>query len=133
MVQSTNEINQEHPWDDNLPKNKEYIQKFYKRSESEIKQQENEGRMNYQEIQTNPENTMSEKVRITKVRKNSSGDITDVMMDNGSMFSINEAIMMVKDGIIEGVNVSTAKNGREYLRGNPNRIESDNLDNLPTF
>jgi hypothetical protein len=29
-----------HPWDDNLPKNKEYIKKFYKKSEKEIKQQE---------------------------------------------------------------------------------------------
>lgn len=76
---------------------------------------------------------MSDQAKITKVRKNSSGDITDVMMDNGNIYSINEAIMMAKDGIIEGVNVGSAKNGREYLRGVPNGIKSDNLDNLPTF
>ncbi len=34
----------EHPWDDNLPANKEYIKKFYKKSEKEIKNQEGEGR-----------------------------------------------------------------------------------------
>ncbi|MCX7745601.1 MAG: hypothetical protein N2645_01745 [Clostridia bacterium] len=37
-----------HPWDDNLPKNKEYIKKFYKKSEKEIKAQEGEGKINSQ-------------------------------------------------------------------------------------
>jgi hypothetical protein len=32
-------------WDDNLPKNKQYIKKFYKKSEDEIKQQEGEGKV----------------------------------------------------------------------------------------
>jgi hypothetical protein len=31
--------------DDNFPKNKEYIEKFYKKSEKEIKLQEGEGRI----------------------------------------------------------------------------------------
>jgi hypothetical protein len=31
--------------DDNLPKNKEYIEKFYKKSESDIKKQESEGKV----------------------------------------------------------------------------------------
>lgn len=35
----------EHPWDDNLPKNKQYIKKFYEKSEWEIKQQEGEGKI----------------------------------------------------------------------------------------
>lgn len=70
---------------------------------------------------------------IIKVRKNSEGDITDVMLVNGNVYSINEAIMMAKDGLIQGVNVGRAKNGREYLRSDPNGKESDNLDNLPTF
>lgn len=70
---------------------------------------------------------------IIKVRKNSDGDITDVMLDNGNVYSVNEAIIMAKDGLIEGVCVGRAKNGREYLRSNPNGTEKDNLDNLPTF
>jgi tRNA-dihydrouridine synthase len=70
---------------------------------------------------------------IIKVRKNAKGSITDIMLDNGNVFSISEAIMMAKDGLIEGVNVGRAKDGREFLRSDPNGTENDNLDNLPTF
>lgn len=41
--------NKEHPWDDNLPANKEYIKKFYKKSEKEIKDQKNEGEIEFHE------------------------------------------------------------------------------------
>lgn len=77
--------------------------------------------------------SMSDKSKVIKVKKNSQGDITDVMLDNGSVCSINEAINMAKDDLIEGVNVGKAKNGREYLRSNPNGDEGDNLDSKPTF
>ncbi|NLZ49485.1 MAG: DUF3892 domain-containing protein [Clostridiales bacterium] len=73
------------------------------------------------------------KEKITKVRKNDEGDITEVMTDNGNIYSINEAISMAKNNALEGVNVGKTRNGREYLRSNPNDIEDDNLDNLPTF
>ncbi len=76
---------------------------------------------------------MSDTTKIVKVKKNNDGDITDVMLQNGNIFSINEAIIMAKDNKIEGVNVGKAKNGREFLRSDPNGVESDNLDNLPTF
>jgi hypothetical protein len=76
---------------------------------------------------------MNDQSRIVKVKKNTSGDITDVMLENGNVFSINEAIMMAKDNKIEGVNVSVSKSGREYLRSNPNGTDSDNLDSLPSF
>ncbi|HHW67665.1 MAG: hypothetical protein PWP07_430 [Epulopiscium sp.] len=76
---------------------------------------------------------MEEKSKIVKVKKNSEGDITDVMLDNGSVHAIDEAITMAKNDLIDGVNVGKAKNGREYLRSNPNGEESDNLDNLPMF
>ncbi|MFL0246134.1 DUF3892 domain-containing protein [Candidatus Clostridium stratigraminis] len=76
---------------------------------------------------------MDNKSKIQKVKKNPDGDITDVMLDNGNVYSINEAIMMTRDGLIEGVNVGKAKNGREYLRSNPNGEEDDNLENKPTF
>ncbi len=74
---------------------------------------------------------MNNTTTITKVRKNSEGDITDVMLENGSVYSIKEAILMARDGLIEGVNVSRAKNGREYLRSDPNGSKGDNLDSLP--
>lgn len=76
---------------------------------------------------------MDNKSKIQKVKKNPDGDITDVMLDNGNVYSINEAIMMTRDGLIEGVNVGKAKNGREYLRSNPNGREGDNLENMETF
>jgi hypothetical protein len=71
--------------------------------------------------------------KITKVKKNPDGDITDVMLDDGNVYPIHEAISMAKNGRIEGVNVGRAKNGREFLRSDPNGVESDNLDNLPTM
>jgi len=76
---------------------------------------------------------MKDTTTIVKVRKNNDGDITDVMLQNGNVFSINEAIIMARDNKIEGVNVGKAKNGREFLRSDPNDNENDNLDNLPTF
>ena len=76
---------------------------------------------------------MSDKSKVIKVKKNSQGDITDVMLENGNVYSIDETIMMVKDGLIEGINIGKSKNGREYLRSNPNGDEDDNLDNKPIF
>lgn len=76
---------------------------------------------------------MKDKAKIIKVKKNTDGDITDVMLENGNVYSVNDVIGMAKHGIIEGVNVGRAKNGREFLRSNPNSFTSDNLDNLPTF
>jgi hypothetical protein len=55
------------------------------------------------------------------------------MLQNGNVYSIDEALTMAKDGLISGVNAVHAKNGRVYLRSNPNDIQGDNLDNMPTF
>jgi hypothetical protein len=76
---------------------------------------------------------MDDKSKVVKVKKNPEGDITDVMLENGNIYSIDEAIMMAKDHLIEDVNVGKSRNGREYLRSNPNENENDNLDNKPTF
>lgn len=76
---------------------------------------------------------MVDKAKIIKVKKNPEGDITDVMLDNGNVYSINEAMIMAKDDLISGVNVSESKNGQTYLRSNPNGSKDDNLDNLPEF
>lgn len=71
-------------------------------------------------------------MKIEAIKKNAEGDITDVMI-SGNVYSINDAIMLARDGKIEGVNVAKARSGREYLRGNPNGSEANNLDNLPAF
>lgn len=73
------------------------------------------------------------KTRITKVRKNEDGDITDIMTDTGEVYSIDEAITMAKNHTIEAVNVGKSKSGREFLRSNPNSEKNDNLDEFPTF
>lgn len=71
--------------------------------------------------------------RIIKVKKNSEGDITDVMTDNGNIYSIDDAIVLAKNHALGDVNVSRSRNGNEYLRSDPNGDTSDNLNNLPTF
>lgn len=76
---------------------------------------------------------MQDTARIIKVKKNPDGDITDVMLQNGNVYSINEAVTMARDGLISGVSVGRAKNGREYLRSSPNDNQEDNLDSMPTF
>lgn len=73
---------------------------------------------------------MIDKTRIIKVRKNPDGDITDVMLTDGNVYAIEDAITLAKDGKIEGVNVGKAKNGREYLRSNADGKKDNNLDNL---
>lgn len=72
-------------------------------------------------------------LKITKVQKDSDGDITNVLLSDGSIHTINEAIEMTKSGLIQGVNVSISKNNKEYLRSNPNNTSDDNLDNLELF
>lgn len=72
-------------------------------------------------------------MRITNVRRNSSGIITDVKMNTGTEMSINEAISLAKDGEIESVIVGKTRHGSETLRSSPNNTPDDNLDNLPTF
>lgn len=72
-------------------------------------------------------------VTVAKVRKNSDGDITDILLSNGEAYSIKEAVEMTKEGKIKDVNVGKAKNGREFLKSNPNGTEEDNLSIKPMF
>ncbi len=70
---------------------------------------------------------------IIKVNKNANNDIEQVMLDDGQILDMDTAIELVDSGKIDGVNVGTAKNGRKFLRANPNDKKEDNLDYLPTF
>ena len=72
-------------------------------------------------------------MKITKVQKDNNYDISAVMLDNGTVVDIEQAITMAKDNQIEGVNVGKDKLGRETLRSNPDGDESNNLANLPTM
>lgn len=83
--------------------------------------------------QYHEEACIMEKARITKVRKNGDGKITDVMLNDGQAYAIEDAIRMTRDEQIDGVNVGKAKNGVEFLRADPDGREDNNLDNLPIF
>lgn len=72
-------------------------------------------------------------MKITKVRKNSDGNIIEVMVDNGKKYSIAQAIQMAQKNQLEGVNVGAARDGSQTLRSNRSDSESDNLSNLPEF
>lgn len=75
---------------------------------------------------------MNDKVRrIIKVKKDSSGNITNVMMENGDIYSVNDAVIMAKNNLIENMNIELAKSGRDYLTTGD--FKNDNLNNLPTF
>lgn len=76
---------------------------------------------------------MTEGQKIVKIRRNTEGDITNVMLEDGTVYPIDEAIRLTRDEIISGVNVSRSKSGREFLRANPDGNENNNLDNLPNF
>ena len=76
---------------------------------------------------------MDNKALIVKVKKNPKGAITDVMLNNGNVYSIDEAILMASDGLIENIIVKQGKDGRDYLRDNPTSLGDDNFNNLPQF
>lgn len=72
-------------------------------------------------------------MQITKVRKDSRGRITEVMLDDKKTYSIEQAIQMARNNEIQGVNVGKNTQGEDILRGNPDGDRSNNLDSLPTF
>ena len=72
--------------------------------------------------------------KIIKVKKNEEGVVTEVMFESGEVCHLNHAILMAKQGAIEGFNVVRGKNGGEYLSADPNSSDSaDDLDDMPRF
>jgi hypothetical protein len=76
---------------------------------------------------------MTARQLIVKVRKNSKGEITDVMLNNGKVCSIDEAIEMSKNGQIEDIIVKEGSEGRQYYRNNPTSLGDDNFNHIPEF
>ena len=70
---------------------------------------------------------------IVKVKKDGNGTITDVMLDNGQVYPMAEAIQMTRSHQIEGVTIGRARDGNEFIRGYGDGDPSNNLDSLPTF
>ena len=71
--------------------------------------------------------------KIIKAKRNDKGAITDVMFENGNTCTLNHAVLMAKQGTLEGFNVVRGKNGGEFLSADPNNPDVDNLDDMPRF
>lgn len=69
---------------------------------------------------------------IVRVNKDKDGNITAVKTDAGQVYRVDQAIMQVRSGNIQGAQV-VDREGREYLRSYPDDNQSNNLDSLPPF
>ncbi len=68
--------------------------------------------------------------RITDTIKDSSGEITHYILENGEKLEKSEGVNRVKNGEIEGVIVAHSRKGEEYLRTKPDGNEGNNLSSL---
>lgn len=76
---------------------------------------------------------MNSENKIVKVKKNEQGAVTEVMFESGRVCPLNFAILMAKNGAVEGFNVVRGKNGGEYLSADPNSSGVEDLNNMPRF
>lgn len=82
---------------------------------------------------------MSDVNKIVKVKKDEDGKIVEIMFDDGCRMSLNQAILMAKDGALEGVTVVRGKDGGEFLRidpydpNDPYEDDEDIINRLPTY
>lgn len=72
-------------------------------------------------------------MKITKVRKNADGDITNVITDDGTEMAVSKAVALAKLGRIDSVVVRKNRNGNDVIASSPNSSIENNLENLPTF
>ena len=68
--------------------------------------------------------------KITDTIKNSSGEITYYVLDNGEKLEKSEGVNRAKNGEIEGVIIAHSKKGEEYLRTKPDGSQGNNLSSL---
>jgi len=68
--------------------------------------------------------------RITALMKDG-GRVTGYQLSDGRVLEKKEAVMIAKQGGIQGVGISN-RNGSEYLKSLPDDTENNNLSNLPS-
>lgn len=71
--------------------------------------------------------------KITKIKRNKDGEITEVMLQNGIIVPINQAILMAKKGELEETTVVRGKDGGEFLKTDPDKAIDHTIADLPTF
>jgi hypothetical protein len=69
--------------------------------------------------------------RITALKKDG-GHVTGYQLSDGRIIGKPEAVMLAKQGGIQGVGISN-RNGNEYLKSIPDETENNNLSNLPSI
>ena len=72
-------------------------------------------------------------MKITKVRRNNDGDITNVMTNENETFSLTQVVAFAKDGEVESVVVTKNRNGVEVIESSPKAKKNERLENLPQF
>ena len=65
--------------------------------------------------------------KIVETIKNSSGEIMQYVLENGTTVDKAQGVEMAKNGQIDGVIVAHSKKGEEYLRTKPDGAEGNNL------
>ena len=68
--------------------------------------------------------------RIVETIKNSSGEITQYVLENGQTVEKAQGVEMAKNGQIEGVIVAHSRKGEVYLRTKPDGTEGNNLSSM---
>ena len=69
-------------------------------------------------------------LRITGRREDEKGANTHFRLSDGRIVTREEAAVMVENGELPGYHIY-ARGGVKYLRDNPDKTESDNIDNQP--
>ncbi len=69
---------------------------------------------------------------IVAVKRDSKGKLTDFKLNNGQELNYQEAIEMVDENQIKGVNIIHRKD-KQILRSIPDGSPGNNFDNLPIF
>lgn len=72
-------------------------------------------------------------MKIIAVKRNESGDNIAFKLDDNRIVDLDEAISLCNNGELPDYNVGTSKAGTNFIRGNADGEESNNLDSLPTF
>ena len=72
-------------------------------------------------------------MKITAVKKDSNGTISEYKLEDGAILSHEKAVKMAENNKLAGYNVATARNGMKSIRSNPDGDISNNLDELPEF
>lgn len=75
----------------------------------------------------------NQQFEIVAVRHNGKSKLTNFKLNNGQDLDYNQAIDLGKSGQISSIDVVDRKSSMQFIRSEPDRIEENNLDNLPEF